>query len=128
MRALIPALDNLTVIASSWEDAEVAPADLVVCSHVLYAVAEPVPFLEKMESCARERRGQEDEPSDDELGGAPLAIGGSTLLWTLAHALSHPPEFLVAVAAAGLLLGLWRWACKDLVAPIIGHVIADIAL
>jgi len=64
----------------------------------------------------------------DELGGAPLAIGGSTLLWTLAHALSHPPEFLVAVAAAGLLLGLWRWACKDLVAPIIGHVIADIAL
>ena len=64
----------------------------------------------------------------DELGGAPLAIGGSTLLWTLAHALSHPPEFLVAVAAAGLLLGLWRWACKDLVAPLIGHVIADIAL
>ena len=64
----------------------------------------------------------------DELGGAPLAIGGSTLLWTLAHALSHPPEFLVAVAAAGLLLGLWRWACKDLVAPLIGHVIADLAL
>lgn len=64
----------------------------------------------------------------DELGGAPMAIGGTTLLWTLAHALSHPPEFLGAVAAAGLLLGLWRWACKDLVAPIIGHVIADLAL
>jgi SAM-dependent methyltransferase len=55
MRSLIPPLDNLTVIASSWEDAEVAPADLVICSHVLYAVAEPVPFIEKMESCARER-------------------------------------------------------------------------
>jgi len=26
------------------------------------------------------------------------------------------------------LLALWRWACKDLVGPIIGHVIADIAL
>ncbi len=64
----------------------------------------------------------------EEVGGAPLAIIGSTLLWTVAHALSHPPAFLGAVAAAGLLLALWRWACKDLVAPIIGHVIADLAL
>ena len=64
----------------------------------------------------------------DEVGGAPLAIAGSTLAWTVAHVLSHPPEFLGAVAAAGLLLGLWRWACKDLVAPIIGHVLADLAL
>ena len=64
----------------------------------------------------------------EEIGGAPLAVMGSTILWTLAHALSHPPTFLVAVAAAGLLLALWRWACKDLVAPIIGHVIADLAL
>ena len=64
----------------------------------------------------------------EELGGGPLAIVGSTVLWTVAHALSHPPEFLGAVAAAGLLLALWRWACRDLVAPVIGHVIADLAL
>ncbi|HEY3071480.1 MAG TPA: CPBP family intramembrane glutamic endopeptidase [Candidatus Limnocylindrales bacterium] len=64
----------------------------------------------------------------EELGGAPVAVLGSTLLWTLAHVLSHPPEFLGAVAAAGLLLALWRWACRDLVAPILGHVIADLAL
>ena len=64
----------------------------------------------------------------EDLGGAPVAVVGSTALWTAAHALSHPPEFLFAVAAAGLLLGLWRWACKDLVGPIIGHVIADLAL
>jgi membrane protease YdiL (CAAX protease family) len=64
----------------------------------------------------------------EDLGGAPVAIIGSTALWTAAHALSHPPEFLVAVAAAGLLLALWRWACRDLVAPIIGHVLADLAL
>ena len=64
----------------------------------------------------------------DEAGGAPLAIVGSTVVWTAAHALSHPPAFLVAVAAAGLVLALWRWACRDLVAPIIGHVIADLAL
>jgi len=64
----------------------------------------------------------------DELGGAPLAIVGTTALWTAAHTLSHPPEFLGAVAAAGLLLALWRWACRDLVGPVIGHVIADLAL
>jgi membrane protease YdiL (CAAX protease family) len=64
----------------------------------------------------------------DELGGAPLAIAGSTVVWTAAHVLSHPPAFLGAVAAAGLLLALWRWACRDLLAPIIGHVIADLAL
>jgi membrane protease YdiL (CAAX protease family) len=64
----------------------------------------------------------------EEAGGAPLAVAGSTVLWTAAHALSHPPAFLLAVAAAGLLLGLWRLACRDLVAPIIGHVIADLAL
>ena len=64
----------------------------------------------------------------EELGGPPLAVVGTTLAWTAAHALSHPPEFLATVAAAGLLLGLWRYACRDLVAPIIGHVIADLAL
>jgi membrane protease YdiL (CAAX protease family) len=64
----------------------------------------------------------------DEAGGAPLAIVGSTVAWTAAHALSHPPAFLWAVAAAGLLLALWRWACRDLVAPLIGHVLADLAL
>ena len=42
----------------------------------------------------------------EDAGGAPLAIVGSTLLWTLAHVLSHPPEFLGAVAAAGLFLAL----------------------
>jgi len=44
----------MTVIASSWEDAEVAPADLVICSHVLYGVADPVPFINKLERSARD--------------------------------------------------------------------------
>ncbi|HEX2647097.1 MAG TPA: methyltransferase domain-containing protein [Candidatus Dormibacteraeota bacterium] len=55
MRSRIPPRDNITVIASAWEDAVVAPADLVICSHVMYGVAEPVPFLEKMNRSARER-------------------------------------------------------------------------
>jgi hypothetical protein len=54
MRSHIPPRDNMTVIASTWEDAEVAPADLVICSHVLYGVADPVPFIEKLQRAARE--------------------------------------------------------------------------
>ena len=55
MRSHIPPRDNMTVVASSWEDAEVAPADIVICSHVLYGVGEPLPFLDKLQRCARER-------------------------------------------------------------------------
>ena len=64
----------------------------------------------------------------EDAGGATVAVIGTTALWTAAHALSHPPEFLFSVAAAGLLLGVWRMACRDLVGPIIAHVIADLAL
>jgi len=55
MRSMIPPRDNMTVVASTWEDAAVAPADLVICSHVLYGVADVEPFVLKLESCARER-------------------------------------------------------------------------
>lgn len=55
MRALIPPRNNMTVIASTWEDSTVAPADLVICCHVMYGVEDPVPFIVKMERAARER-------------------------------------------------------------------------
>jgi hypothetical protein len=55
MRAQIPARDNMTVVASTWEEAQVARADLVICCHVLYGVADPVPFITKLEQSARER-------------------------------------------------------------------------
>jgi len=55
MRSHIPPRENMTVIASTWEDAEVAQADLVICSHVMYGVADPVPFLEKLRRAAHER-------------------------------------------------------------------------
>jgi len=55
MRAAIPHRDNLTVVAGTWQEADVAPADLVVSAHVLYFVADPVPFIEKLTASARER-------------------------------------------------------------------------
>jgi hypothetical protein len=55
MRAQIPHRDNMTIVASTWQDAAVAPADLLICSHVLYGVEDPVPFIAKMETSARDR-------------------------------------------------------------------------
>lgn len=55
MRAQIPARDNMTVIASTWQDAEVAMADLVISCHVLYGIDDPVPFIAKLQASARER-------------------------------------------------------------------------
>jgi SAM-dependent methyltransferase len=55
MRAHIPARDNMTIVATTWEDADVATADLVICSHVLYGVADPVAFIDKLQRAARER-------------------------------------------------------------------------
>ena len=46
-------LKNLKVVAAKWEEAEVEPTDVVVCSHVLYTVAGPVPFVRKLEAHAR---------------------------------------------------------------------------
>lgn len=63
----------------------------------------------------------------DAAGPLP-AVLVSTLAWTAAHALSHPPAFLLAVFAAGLVLGLWRWLVDDLGAPMVAHVLADLAL
>jgi membrane protease YdiL (CAAX protease family) len=96
-------------------EAPVIPASLALVA-VVISVAQEVAFRGVLYAAL------------DEAGGAPLAIVGSTVAWTAAHALSHPPAFLWAVAAAGLLLALWRWACRDLWAPIGGHVIADLAL
>ena len=96
-------------------EAPIIPASLAVIA-VIISIAQEVAFRGVLYAAL------------DEAGGAALAIIGSTVAWTAAHALSHPPAFLGAVAAAGLLLALWRWASRDLVAPIIGHVIADLAL
>lgn len=60
--------------------------------------------------------------------GPEAAVGVTTLAWTAGHVLSHPPQFLLAVAAAGVVLGLWRWYADDLAAPIAAHVLADLAL
>ena len=39
----------------NWEDVEVEPADVVLCSHVVYGTADIVPFISKLASHARDR-------------------------------------------------------------------------
>jgi membrane protease YdiL (CAAX protease family) len=105
---LLPALTR-------WGGGPLLPPDLALAA-VAGSVGEEVAFRGALFS------------SLEEAGGPVLALLGSTTVWTAAHALSHPPAFLPAVAAAGLLLGTWRWVCRDLVGPITAHVIADLAL
>ncbi len=48
-------LPNVETIASGWLEADVDPADVVLCSHVLYPIADPVPFIRKLEASAKQR-------------------------------------------------------------------------
>ncbi len=44
---------NVDVVASNWEAAEVAPHDVVICSNVLYPIADAVSFITKLDAHAR---------------------------------------------------------------------------
>ncbi len=48
-------ISNLSVVQANWEDAEVEPADLVICSHVVYGVVEIDHFLRKLDAHALQR-------------------------------------------------------------------------
>lgn len=48
-------LRNVVTVLSDWMSAQVEPADAVVCSHVLYPIADVEPFLRKLDRSARRR-------------------------------------------------------------------------
>lgn len=48
-------MTNVETVESEWQDASVEPADVVICSHVLYPIADVVPFVRKLEASARSR-------------------------------------------------------------------------
>jgi hypothetical protein len=48
-------IGNITLVQTSWEEAEVEPADLTVCCNVLYTIQEIGPFLRKLESHSRKQ-------------------------------------------------------------------------
>ena len=45
---------NLRVVQSDWQSAVVEPADVVICSHVIYPIADVEPFLTKLDEHAKQ--------------------------------------------------------------------------
>ena len=54
-RAAEAGITNVTAINEPWEDAKAPAADMVLCSLVLHHVAEPAPFVAKLQKHARDR-------------------------------------------------------------------------
>ncbi len=48
-------ISNVSLVASRWEEAEIDPADVVLCAHMLYTIRDIAPFIRKLETHARER-------------------------------------------------------------------------
>ncbi len=48
-------LHNVETLLSEWMAADVEPADFVLCSHVLYPIADIVPFVRKLDASAKRR-------------------------------------------------------------------------
>ena len=48
-------IENVNVVPQTWEDAQVKPADIVLCAHVVYGVADIGSFVRKLDSHAGER-------------------------------------------------------------------------
>ena len=46
---------NLSIVESDWGTAQVTPADVVICAHVVYVAQGIEPFLRKLEANARKR-------------------------------------------------------------------------
>jgi len=49
------ALTNVFTVPAEWLGADVEPADFVICSHVLYPIADIVPFVRKLAESAKRR-------------------------------------------------------------------------
>ena len=54
-RASEAGITNVTAVNEPWEDAKAPAADMVLCSLVLHHVAEPAPFVAKLQQHARDR-------------------------------------------------------------------------
>ncbi len=48
-------LTNVEIVHSEWLAADVPPADVVICSHVLYPIVDVVPFVRALEAHATQR-------------------------------------------------------------------------
>ncbi|MBI2940314.1 MAG: class I SAM-dependent methyltransferase [Chloroflexi bacterium] len=81
-------LSNVAVVPAAWPDAVVDPADVVICSHVVYGVSEIEPFVRRLDAVTRRRcvmvlrHGQREAPLLDlfaEIWGEPRCLAPTHL-------------------------------------------------
>ena len=48
-------ITNVSLVQARWEEAQVEPADFVICVHVLYTISDIEAFVRKLEAHARQR-------------------------------------------------------------------------
>ncbi len=48
-------ISNILFVTSRWEEAQLDPADFVLCSHMLYTIRDIAPFVRKLEAHARKQ-------------------------------------------------------------------------
>jgi len=48
-------IENITIVARRWEEAEVEPADVVLSAHVIYSLEDIGPFVVKLAQHARQK-------------------------------------------------------------------------
>ncbi len=70
-------IENISVVQRAWEEAQVTPADVVLCANVVHGVKEIDRFIRKIEAHAR-RRVLVIEPAE-----SPMALAGP--LWEAVH-------------------------------------------
>lgn len=101
-RAAEAGIANITVVNTTWEEADAPSADLVLCSMVLHHVADPVPFVTRMEEHARERvvlvemmetPGAMEVPFHQRVHGtAPTPLPGLPMVLALLWAMGVYPD------------------------------------
>jgi FkbM family methyltransferase len=71
-------INNIRIVASTWEEAQVQVHDHVVCSHAMYSSPDLAAFVRKMEDSARKRCYLEIRipPADGVLGELSLTVHG----------------------------------------------------
>ena len=101
-RAAEAGLSNITIVNERWEDADIATADLVLCSLVLHHVPEGAAFITKMQESSSDRVAiieMMEPPSALEVpfyervyGAAPTPMPGVPELLQLLWAMNIHPD------------------------------------
>jgi SAM-dependent methyltransferase len=106
---------TVRIVESAWEDASVEPHDVVLASHILYPIADVVPFIHKLVAHARrawfltirvEPMGGEFGPLWQEIRGTPYPVEPTFLdLYNLLFAMGLPANVRLRPFAGGQAAG-----------------------